>query len=108
MTKRLLQLVLCAVSVSLCGVSAAKADTVEKAVDEIVTPYRKIIVLFADEDQFSEKELEHAYIVGKFLYYEKLDRLQEFQTYLESDIDASQPPESGRCILQTGALCRGT
>ena len=95
MNKRLLKYVLCAISMALCAVSTARADTVEKAIDEIVTPYRKIIVLFADEDQLSEKEQEHAYIVGKILYHEKLDRLQEFQMYLESDIDATQPPESG-------------
>ena len=83
MMKNLLKCILCAVSMSLFAVSAVGADTVKKAVDEVITHYRKIIVLFVDEDQLSEKEQEYAYIVGKILYHEKLDRLQELQLLVD-------------------------
>jgi peptidoglycan/xylan/chitin deacetylase (PgdA/CDA1 family)/tetratricopeptide (TPR) repeat protein len=90
MTKQVRKYLLWAMGLLLCVSAAASEQTVEQSVADIVTAYRQIIVLFADEQQVSDQEQERAFVVGQMLYHNNIERLQSFQEGLEADLEAAQ------------------
>lgn len=55
----------------------------------IVDNYRKIIVLFADEYELSERERQRAGIIGKIIFHENVDLLQQLGAALQGHMESA-------------------
>ena len=73
-------------------VLSSGANAIESPADsamKIVNNYRKIIVLFADENNLSEAEQERAGIIGKIIFHENRDLQQKLAENLKQDYQSS-------------------
>jgi peptidoglycan/xylan/chitin deacetylase (PgdA/CDA1 family)/uncharacterized caspase-like protein len=71
------------------GPTGPPADPILEHVDNIVTRYRKTIILLEDDESRATADREHASLVGKIIFQENHQTISELSDHLTSEIEAA-------------------